>query len=104
MAFDPVDFVARLAALVPKPRVNLTRYQGMLAPNLRRRGEVTPAKRGTSAKRISNGKVRSTVEHEETYSQQAVYASYTLSLMGRLQIKGSSVSEPRITSLWRRLV
>jgi len=24
--FEPVDFIARLAALVPKPRVNLTRY------------------------------------------------------------------------------
>ncbi len=37
VAFDrgghpPVDFVARLAALVPKPRVNLTRYHGVLAP------------------------------------------------------------------------
>ena len=38
----------------------------MLAPNLRRRGEVTPAKRGTSAKRISNGEVRPTVEHNAT--------------------------------------
>ncbi len=25
VAFEPVDFIARLAALVPKPRVNLTR-------------------------------------------------------------------------------
>jgi len=31
----PVDFVARLAALVPKPRVNLTRYHGILAPRAR---------------------------------------------------------------------
>jgi hypothetical protein len=36
VAFDrgghpPVDFIARLAALVPKPRVNLTRYHGVLA-------------------------------------------------------------------------
>ena len=33
VAFDPVDFIARLAALIPKPRVNLTRYHGVLAPN-----------------------------------------------------------------------
>ena len=46
VAFDPVDFIARLAALVPKPRVNLTRYHGVLAPNHRWRGMVTPAKRG----------------------------------------------------------
>ena len=31
-AFRTVDFIARLAALVPKPRINLTRYHGVLAP------------------------------------------------------------------------
>ena len=29
--FEPVDFIAKLAALVPKPRVNLTRYHGVFA-------------------------------------------------------------------------
>ena len=29
--FEPVDFIARLAALVPKPRVNLTRFHGVFA-------------------------------------------------------------------------
>ena len=33
VAFDPVDFIAQLAALVPKPRVNLTRDHGVLAPS-----------------------------------------------------------------------
>lgn len=33
--FEPLDFLARLAALVPKPRVNLTRFHGVLAPNHR---------------------------------------------------------------------
>jgi hypothetical protein len=31
VAFEPVDFIPRLAALVPKPHVNLTRYHGVLA-------------------------------------------------------------------------
>ncbi len=31
--FEPVDFIARLAALVPKPRVNLTRFHGVFARN-----------------------------------------------------------------------
>ena len=44
--FEPLDFVARLAALVPRPRVNLTRYHGVLAPNHRWRAQVTPAGRG----------------------------------------------------------
>ena len=29
---EPVDFMARLAALVPPPRVHLTRYHGVFAP------------------------------------------------------------------------
>lgn len=61
VAFEPVDFIARLAALVPKPGVNLTPYHGVLAPNHRWRGMVTPAKRGKDVKRISNDEVRSTV-------------------------------------------
>jgi len=62
VAFEPVDFVARLAALVPKPRVNLTRYHGVLAPNHRWRGLVTPTKRGRGVKSISNAEVRSSAE------------------------------------------
>ena len=42
--FEPMDFIARLAALVPKPRVNLTRFHGVFAPNSKHRIHVTPAK------------------------------------------------------------
>jgi len=44
--FEPLDFLARLASLVPKPRVNLTRFHGVFAPNSKYRALVTPAKRG----------------------------------------------------------
>jgi hypothetical protein len=44
--FEPLDFMARLASLVPKPRINLTRFHGVFAPNSQFRGHVTPAKRG----------------------------------------------------------
>ncbi len=46
VVFEPLDFIARLAALVPSPRVNLTRYHGVFAPNHRLREQVTPARRG----------------------------------------------------------
>ena len=62
VAFEPVDFMARLTALVPKPRVNLTRYHGILAPNHRWRGLVTPAKRGKGAMRPSDSDVASPIE------------------------------------------
>jgi hypothetical protein len=42
----PLDFIAKLAALVPKPRVNLTRFHGVFAPNSKHRVQVTPARRG----------------------------------------------------------
>jgi hypothetical protein len=44
--FEPLDFIARLAALVPKPRVHLTRYHGVFAPHSALRAAVTLAGRG----------------------------------------------------------
>jgi hypothetical protein len=44
--FEPMDFLVRLAALVPKPRVNLTLNNGVFAPNSRYRARVTKALRG----------------------------------------------------------
>ena len=58
--FEPLDFIAKLAALVPKPRANLTRYHGVLAPNSKHRIHVTPARRG----RGSAGKLDSPVKKE----------------------------------------
>ena len=47
--FEPVDFIARLAALLPKSRVNLTRLHGVFAPNSAHRAQVTQAGRGKGA-------------------------------------------------------
>ena len=46
VVLEPLDFIARLAALVPTPRVNLTRYHGVFAPNHRLREQITPARPG----------------------------------------------------------
>ncbi len=44
VVFEPLDFMARLAALVPGPRVNLTRYHGSSAPSGRfSRSECLPS-------------------------------------------------------------
>ena len=43
VVFEPLDFLARLAALVPSPRVNLTRFHGVFAPNHRLRARIVPA-------------------------------------------------------------
>ena len=49
IVLEPVDFMARLAALVPPPRVHLTRYHGVFAPHAALRAAVTPAGRGSGA-------------------------------------------------------
>ena len=66
--FEPLDFMyrmygmpraqgcagaamARLAALVPRPRVNLTCFHGVFAPNSPWRGAITPGRRGKGAQR-----------------------------------------------------
>jgi hypothetical protein len=48
--FEPLDFIARLVAIVPKTGVNLTRSHGVFAPGSRYRVLVTPAKRGRGTK------------------------------------------------------
>lgn len=51
--FEPLDLIARVAALVPKPRVNLTRFHGVFAPNSQYRARVTPAKRGKGGRQVT---------------------------------------------------
>ena len=38
--FDPLDFISKLAALVPSPRVNLIRFYGVFAPNSQYRAAI----------------------------------------------------------------
>ena len=51
--FEPLDLIARLVSLVPKPRVNLTRFHGVFAPNSKYRSMLTPARRGKRKKHHS---------------------------------------------------
>jgi len=42
VVLEPLDFIARLAALVPRPRLNLTRFHGVFAPNCKYRARIVP--------------------------------------------------------------
>ena len=68
--FEPLDFLARLAALVPKPRVNLTRFHGVFAPNSKHRALVTPAKRGKGNKpeQVGEGEEKAPFERRAAMS------------------------------------
>jgi hypothetical protein len=42
IVLSPLDFIARLCALVPSPYFHLTRFHGVLAPNSKLRAEIVP--------------------------------------------------------------
>ena len=54
--FEPMEFLAKLAALVPRPRANLTRYHGVLAPNAKYRNLVVPTPKLSKRKKIKHAK------------------------------------------------
>jgi hypothetical protein len=63
--FEPLNFIARLAALVPKPRVNLTRFHGVFVrggppPNSRHRVTITPALRNKTKQALPTGQEKNT--------------------------------------------
>jgi hypothetical protein len=80
--FEPLDFIARLAALVPKPSVNLTRFHGIFVrgglpwggppPNSRHRVTITPALRNKAKKELPTGqeKTRAQKHQSVTWAQR----------------------------------
>jgi hypothetical protein len=42
LVMSPLEFMQRLAALVPRPRLHLIRFHGVLAPNAKLREQVVP--------------------------------------------------------------
>ena len=52
MAFEPVDFLRRLAAIIPPPRQNLVRYHGIFAPHAKVRREVAKQAKAAQQKRL----------------------------------------------------
>jgi hypothetical protein len=79
--FEPLGFIARLAALVSKPRVNLTRFHGICAgrpstgwppPNGRHCVTITPALRNKAKKALPTGqeKTRAQKHQSMTWAQR----------------------------------
>jgi len=68
--FEPLDFIARLAALVPPPRQNLTRFHGVFAPNSPYRARITPARRGRGGKRAKPAREKDRTPTEQQASMR----------------------------------
>jgi len=43
IVMSPLEFMQRLAALVPRPRLHLIRFHGVLAPHAKLRAEIIPS-------------------------------------------------------------
>jgi hypothetical protein len=67
---EPLDFLARLAALVPPPRVHLTRYHGVFAPASALRAAITPAGRGRRGARQTDPERRVSKHAAMTWMQR----------------------------------
>jgi hypothetical protein len=52
--FEPLDLISKLAALVPAPRVNLTRFHGVFAPHSQYRGIITPSRPAVENKTLDD--------------------------------------------------
>jgi len=55
LVLEPLDLMARLAALVPPPRMHLTRYHGVFTPHSRLRALITPGGRGPGGQGAEEG-------------------------------------------------
>jgi Putative transposase len=94
--FVPVDFIAKLAALVPKPGVNLTRFHGVFAPNSKHRALVTPAKRGKGNKpKAADGQ-----EEQMPVQRHAAMTGFCSCRTGIHAIHGNNLGAPKVGP-WR---
>lgn len=50
VSFSGLDFIARLVALIPPPRMNMIRYHGVFAPNFKNRNKIVPKKESSTHK------------------------------------------------------
>ena len=68
---------------MPKPRVNLTRFHGVFAPNSKHRKQITPAKRDRG------GKTRS-LDEDQTPAERKAAMTWPLSHVRVLRGTGTS--------------
>jgi len=100
--FEPEDFIARLAALVPKPRAHLTRYHGVFAPASSERARVVPKTRAAAAGKAMESNEPSAVDRQRslTWAQRlkrvfAIDIETCRSCGGKLRVI-ASIEEPAV--------
>ncbi|MGH2397983.1 MAG: transposase [bacterium] len=75
IVMSPLEFMQRLAALVPRPRLHLIRFHGVLAPNAKLRPEIVPG-----------GPVNANDTADDGYSRTLPVALFIPSALPALQL------------------
>ena len=68
--FSPLDFLSKLAALVPRPRCNLVRYHCIFAPNSKMRKLIVPKNSKRSLKKVKGKEESKTYKTAEESAYQ----------------------------------
>jgi hypothetical protein len=101
IVLEPLDFIARLAALVPPPRVHLTRFHGVFAAHAALRAAITPAGRGTGTQKRAAAPERLTPEDVRMNWARRLKRVFGIEIEqcvrcgGRLQVI-ASIEEPEL--------
>ena len=63
LVMSPLEFMQRLAALVPRPRLHLIRFHGVLAPNAKLRAMVVPQEPEPAAQAVQPAECETKCAH-----------------------------------------
>jgi Putative transposase len=63
LVMSPLEFMQRLAALVPRPRLHLIRFHGVLAPYAKLRALVVPQEPETPAQSVAPAECEANCAH-----------------------------------------
>ena len=69
LVLSPLEFMQRLAALVPRPRLHLIRFHGVLAPNAKLRALVVPQEPEPSVQAAPPAECEATCAHHRPVRQ-----------------------------------
>jgi hypothetical protein len=83
IVLEPLDLMSRLASLVPKPRVNLTRYFGVFAAHFKYRKLVVPGQKAKTGDNQTNSICETKIEEKENLT--ALQKSLRLTWAQRLK-------------------
>ncbi|MDC0980404.1 transposase, partial [Bdellovibrionales bacterium] len=66
MVYSQLEFIEKLVALVPRPRINLIRFAGVFAPHSKHRSKIVPKPRKKTEKEERQTPSSTAHDEEET--------------------------------------